>query len=130
MKSITLKEWLQKATPAQRAQLYKDADTSYMSVHQMAVGHRNISPAKAGEIEKATIGINQADPSLPPVLRLTSCAVCAECPFAKQCNGGDQLMVNIGFISMPDLPEAKQEAADARLAALDVEQCEKIRQLL
>jgi len=85
-KTISLSAWLERATPEQEAQLYDLADTSYCATWQVANGRRGMSVEKAAQLERATIAINQASPTLPPVLRTSTCAVCAACPFAA--NGG------------------------------------------
>jgi len=84
-KTIFLTEWRQRATPEQRAALYQYANTSRHSLWQVASGRRGISASKAAEIEAATLAIHDADPTLPPVLRTSTCEACAECPYAKKC---------------------------------------------
>lgn len=83
-KSIQLNDWLQHASPKQREEFYARAGTSYCAVWQVAAGRRNMSVEKAALVEQATIAIHQVDPSLLPVLRTSTCSVCAECPFATK----------------------------------------------
>jgi hypothetical protein len=86
-KTLTLPEWLQKATRAQRNEMYAQAGTSRRAIWQVAAGLRNMSAAKAAQVEQATIAISATSPGLPPVLRTSSCTTCATCPFALKCRG-------------------------------------------
>jgi DNA-binding transcriptional regulator YdaS (Cro superfamily) len=88
--TITLAAWLQRAGPAQRAQLVAAAGPSLQYLQQLARGERAASARKAAAIEQATIEISRASPGLPPVLRVSSCAACAACPHARVCRGGGQ----------------------------------------
>lgn len=83
--TIPLNEWLQRATPVQRATLYEQANTSRHATWQVASGRRGISANKAAQLEAATIAIHRDVPTLPPVLRTSTCEACAECPYAKKC---------------------------------------------
>lgn len=83
-KSITMCAWNQRATPEQKAEFYARANTSYCANWQVIAGRHGVSAQKAAVIEAATIAINEKDPTLPPVLRTSTCSVCAECPFATK----------------------------------------------
>jgi hypothetical protein len=82
-KFLTVRGWLGQASGEQREELCARAATSYGAQYQVATCRRNISVEKAARIEAATIAINLVDPTLPPVLRTSTCSVCAECPFAR-----------------------------------------------
>jgi DNA-binding transcriptional regulator YdaS (Cro superfamily) len=79
--SLTLSDWLARATPAQREELARLCSSSAADIYQLATGRRNVSAEKAADIEAATQTMKQ----LPPVLRTSSCKACASCPFAARC---------------------------------------------
>lgn len=88
--SITLKEWLRRATPELRAQVCELSRTPKHYLYQLSSGRRAAKAEKAAAIEAATLFIHQGHAYLTPVMRTETCSACATCPFAAKCKGSSK----------------------------------------
>lgn len=80
--SITLREWLRRATPELRVKLCELSNTPIHYLYQLASGRRSAKAEKAALIESATSVINRDHGYLTPVPRTVTCAACGTCPYA------------------------------------------------
>lgn len=82
-----MKLWLAVATPAEREQLARLANTSVGALYQISSGARAPRPGKAGALAAASAELHEANPQLPLLYRTDLAAECAACPFARKCLG-------------------------------------------
>jgi hypothetical protein len=76
--------WLDAASPLARKHLATLAKTSDAMFRQWAVGRRQCSAEKAGEVESATLTIANTVPGAPAALtRADMCPACAKCDYFK-----------------------------------------------
>lgn len=89
MKAISaLKLWMSAATPDEQKLLAERIGTSRPMLYQYAGGHREVSAARAGEIEAATRTMAKASRGrLPVILRTDLCEACRSCSYAQKCLG-------------------------------------------
>ena len=83
-----LKLWMRQATPDEQETLAKRAGTSRGMLYLVSSGHRNFSPEKAAQIERATKVMHRASKGrLPLIYRTDLAAACAGCEYAQKCLG-------------------------------------------
>lgn len=76
------------ATSEEQTMLARLVGTSKAMLYQLSTGHRQVSAARAGVIEKVTEHMNKlSEGRLPQVVRTDTCAACRECPYAIKCLG-------------------------------------------
>lgn len=83
-----LKVWMRAATAQEQETLAREAGTTRPMLYQVAGGHRNFSPEKAGEIERAAAVMAKASKGrLPALYRTDLSTACAKCSYARSCLG-------------------------------------------
>lgn len=85
-----LARWMKRATPVDRRNLARKANTSLGTLRQIAGGYRktNVTADLAARIDRGVQAVNHQSivrPRLPEVRRESLCPACASCEFAKQC---------------------------------------------
>lgn len=81
----SLRKWMTAASPAEQNELAKRAGTTRNYLYQLSGGHRTASAELAGTIEIASIALRLKNAALPLIDRMSLCAACAACPYAKKC---------------------------------------------
>lgn len=89
MKTITaLKAWMAAATPDEQEVLAEAIGSSRGMLYQYAGGHREVSAARAGQIEAATRAMARASKGrLQPIYRTDLVQACRDCEYAQRCLG-------------------------------------------
>lgn len=85
MSKNAMRKFMTAATPAEKEELARLADTSKGQLFQLVNGHRNCGPALAKRIEKGADRLRTRNPELPPLLRTDLCDACGACEYAKTC---------------------------------------------
>lgn len=89
MHTITaLKAWMACATPDEQELLAERVGTSRGMLYQYAGGHREVSAARAGQIETVSKAMARASKGRLPVLYRTDLTqACRDCEYAQRCLG-------------------------------------------
>ena len=89
MKPLTrLKIWMAAATPDEQELLAVRVGTSRGMLYQYSNGNREVSAARAGQIEAATKAMSRASKGrLPALYRTDLTQACRDCEYARKCLG-------------------------------------------
>ena len=115
MKTITaLKAWMATATVAEQELLAEKVGTSKGMLHQYAGGHREVSAARAGQIEAATRAMARASKGrLQPIYRTDLVQACRDCEYAQRCLGPRAVVSDFPIVTANALEvETEGGAAD------------------
>jgi transcriptional regulator with XRE-family HTH domain len=114
MKAITaLKVWMAAATPDEQELLAERVGTSRGMLYQYAGGHREVSAARAGEIEAATKVMAKASKGrLPVILRTDVTEACRQCSYAQKCLGARAIASEFPIVT-DELLEVETEGGTA-----------------
>lgn len=82
-----LKVWMRSATPDEQVKLADAAHTSRGALYQVASGHRQFRPGKAGLLEDAAEQLRAINPTLPTLYKTDLAPECASCKYARACLG-------------------------------------------
>ena len=82
-----LKIWMRNASPEEQVKLAEAAHTSRGALYQVASGHRQFRPGKAGLLEDAAAALQAVNPTLPTLYKTDLAPECSACKYARQCLG-------------------------------------------
>lgn len=107
-----LKLWMRAATPDEQQLLAQRVGTSRAMLYQYAGGFREVSAARAGQIETATKAMAKASKGrLPVVYRTDVVQACRECEYARRCLGPRAVASEFPIVTAAALAAGADDAA-------------------